>query len=318
MRAICTTVIRGANQYEFSGRIIEIDLTSGQIVMAMHLPNKGQVLGPRGGSRGGRGVRVFGQKIYVAIYDRILVYDFDWNLVSEIKHPYVVGHHEIQVDVEGVWCTTMMDSVVKLDFSGRVLFEWWGSEDDDFVAWLSINRHAWDRTENYDSYEPPAYNESYPGFQCHFNSVYCVDGKVYVYDLSHQALFAVWPRFEPLARVPAWNRAHNVHPRGQDILVNVSGDKRFEIWRMPMGMHKFWRRKPYRTHQVVVVPGPEQSTQFSRSGWVRGLIELGPQEFIVGCNPAGLHHLKDGRVVQSWPISDEVNEAVHGLTLKPC
>ena len=317
MRVICTTVIRGADSYEFSGRVIELDLPEGKIVVSMNLPNKGHIRGPRGGSRGGRGVRVFNNKIYVAIYDRVLVYDLDWNLLSEIQHPYVVGHHEIQVDSEGVWGTTMLDAVVKLDHSGNVLFEWWASEDDDFVAWTKIKKFNWDRSINYLEYEPPSFDETYPGYQCHFNSVYCVDGKVYVYDLKHRALFVVWPKFEPVVRNRAWDRAHNVHPRGDEILANVSGLKTFEIWRMPTsGIRRLWSKKPVRVQRVKIVPGEDRSTQFSRSGWVRGLIKLGPNEFIVGCNPASLYHIRDNQVVHKWQISNEVNEAIHGLTLK--
>lgn len=317
MRVICTTVIRGADQFDLSGRIIEMELPTGAIVMSMNLPNKGNIIGPRGGSRGGRGVQVFNNKIYVAIYDRILVYDLKWNLLSEIQHPHVVGHHEIQVDAQGIWCcSTMIDAVIKLDFSGKVLFEWWASEDDDFVTWVKGNKLLWDRSTDYSTYAPHPDIEGYPNHQFHINSVYCVDGKVYAYDLTTAALFVVWPRFEPIVRNPKWGHAHNVCPRGNEILVNASELKAFEIWRMPQGRQRWWQKKPYRVQRVVVVPGVGKSTQFSKSGWVRGRIDLGPHEFIVGCNPASLHHIKDGKIVQRWQISDEVNEAVHGLTVK--
>jgi hypothetical protein len=318
MRVICTTVIRGADQFDLSGRIIEMDLPSGEIIVAMNLPNKGNIIGPRGGSRGGRGVRVFNNKIYVAIYDRILVYDLNWNLLSEIQHPHVVGHHEIQVDAQGIWCcSTMIDAVVKLDFSGKVLFEWWASEDNEFLAWVKARKFAWDRDIDYSTYAPHPDKEGYPNHQFHINSIYYgIDGKVYAYDLNYAALFVIWPRFEPVARNPAWGHAHNVCLYGRDILVNASAFRSFEIWRMPEGWQRFWNRKPYRVQNIVIVPGKGESTQFSKSGWVRGRIDLGPNEFIVGCNPASLYHLQDGHIVQRWQISSQVNEAVHGLTVK--
>jgi hypothetical protein len=318
MRVICTTVIRAAGSYEYSGRIIELDLPSGEIVMAMNLPDKGFIVGPRGGSRGGRGVRVFDNRIYVAIYNRILVYDLEWNLLSEIRHPHVVGHHEIQVDAQGVWCcSTVIDAVVKLDFEGNALFEWWASEDEAFLSWIKGTKVVWDRDIDYSTYCPPSPDvEAHPDHQFHINTVYCGDGRVYAYDLTSRALFAVWPRFEPIVRNPAWVKAHNVYPRGRDILVNISQRKTFEIWRMPNRLERLLRRRPYLVQRVVVVPGEGRSTQFSKSGWVRGRIDLGRNEFIVGCNPASLHYIRDGQVIRSWKISDDVNEAVHGLTLK--
>lgn len=318
MRVILTTVIRGAGSYELSGRIIELDLPSGEIIMAMNLPNKGFIVGPRGGSRGGRGMRVFDNKIYVATYNYILVYDLEWNLLSEIRHPHVVGHHEIQVDAQGVWCcSTVIDAVVKLDFEGNALFEWWASEDEAFLSWVGGKKIIWDRSVDYSTYYPPSIDvEGHPDCQFHINSVYCVEGKVYAYDLASRALFSVWPRFEPIVRNSAWDYAHNVCPRGRDILVNVSALKTFEIWRMPGRLERFWRRRPYLVQKVVVVPGEGGSTQFSKSGWVRGRIDLGPNEFVVGCNPVSLHYIRDGQVMRVWKVSDDVNEAVHGLTLK--
>ncbi len=317
MRVVCTTIIRGATSFEFSGRIIEIELPSGEIVMSMNLPNKGFILGPRGGSRGGRGVYLFDDKIYVAIYDRILVYDLEWSLLSEIHHPHVVGHHEIWVDAQGIWCcSTMIDAVMKLDFAGNASFEWWASEDEAFVSWTKSKRILWDRSIDYTTYVPPSFDELHPDKQFHINTVCCVEGKVYAYDSNYQALFVVWPRFEPIVRNPVWDHAHNVYPRGRDILVNVSALKTFEIWRMPSRLERFWRKKPYLMRRVVVVPGEGQSTQFSKSGWVRGRIDLGPNEFIVGCNPASLHYIRDGQVMRIWEISDDINEAIHGLALK--
>jgi hypothetical protein len=317
MRVICTTVIRGAEQYDFSGRIIELDLPGGDIIMSTYLPHKGNIIGPRGGSRGGRGVRVFDNKIFVAIYDRVLVYDLAWNLLSEIQHPHVVGHHEIQVDAEGIWCcSTMIDAIMKLDFSGNILFEWWASEDEEFLAWIKVEKFIWDRSVDYSTYAPHPDREGHPGHQFHINSVYCHAGKVYAYDKKYAALFAIWPKFEPVVRNPAWKQAHNVCPRGRDILVNASALRTFEIWRLPEGWQKLWRRRPYLKQRVVVIDGDGQSTQFSKSGWVRGRIDLGPDEFIVGCNPASLHHIRDGQVIHSWQFSTEVNEAIHGLALK--
>ncbi len=317
MRVICTTVIRGAEKYQFSGRIIEIDLPSGEIIMSMNLPDKGSIIGPRGGSRGGRGVRVFRNKIYVAIYDRILVYDIDWNLISEIKHPHVVGHHEIQVDEEGIWCcSTLIDAVFKLDFEGKVLFEWWASEDPQFLKWVKANKYVWDRSIDYSTYAPHPDWEGHPNHQFHINSVYAVNGKVYAYDLARAALFVVWPNFKPIVKNLAWDHAHNVCPGGQeDILVNVSANQSFEIWGVPIGPKKLFRR-PYLKRRVLVTRGEGRSTQFSKSGWIRGRIDLGADEFIVGSNPASLHHIRANHVAQSWYISDKVNESVHGLTLK--
>jgi hypothetical protein len=319
LHVVCSTVRRGATNYELSGRIIEVVLPSGEVTLSMNIPDKGFVSGPRGGTRGGRGVRVSNNRIYVATHNCILVYNFDWKLVNEIWHPHAAGFHEIQVDREGIWCcSTLVDAIFKLDFRGQALFQWWASEDEGFVSWLGARKLAWDKTVDYAAYTLPEEGEVHPNKQFHINTVHQARGKVYGYDSNHQALFQFWPKFAPLIRNPSWNHAHNVYPRRRDILVNNSALKTFEIWRIPSAWERFWhrRRDSYLKKKVVIVEGEGESTQFSTSGWIRGRIDLGRNEFIVGSNPASLHHVKEGKLFQSWFLSNDVNEAIHGLALK--
>lgn len=314
---ICTTVMRGADTFELSGRIIEFSLSEDKIIKSLSLNADVPILGPRGGSRGGRGVRVFEGNIFVAIYDRVLVYDKTWRLVSEVKNPLVAGHHEIQVDPEGIWCcSTLTDAIFKLDFAGNILFSWWASEDDEFVAWTKSRKMIWDKSIDYTAYRHPSGDDKHPDKQFHINSVYCTDNAVFAYDSNYQALFQVWPQFRPVLRNPHWDHAHNVCPRGVEVLVNVSAQKTFEVWRIPTGIERFWKWRPYRVRRVRIFPGEEKSTQFSRSGWVRGLIDIGNDKFLVGANPASLHLINKGFVERRWCISNNVNETIHGLTVK--
>jgi hypothetical protein len=317
MKVICTTVIRGATDFELSGRIIEIELPTGEIQMSMNLPENGEIVGPRGGSRGGRGVRVYQDKIFVAIYNRILVYDLSWNLLSAIRHPHIVGHHEIHIEPDGIWCcSTAVDMIAKLDFNGNVLFEWWAGEEEAFVAWTNSKFIKWDRNFDYSAHLDPSGLELYPGKQYHINNVYRAGAKVYAYDANNSAFFSVWPAFEPLAKNSAWDHAHNVCLRGRDILVNNSACRTFEIWRMPGHLKTHSEETPYLISRVEVVPGTGKSTQFSTSGWIRGRIQLARNEFIVGSNPASLYHIRDGKILHVWQVGHDVNEAIHGLTLK--
>lgn len=318
MRLLCTTVKRGAEDYHISGRILEIEIPSGEIVASLNLPDKCKVSGPRGGSRGGRGVRVLDDRIYVAIYDRILVYNFAWELISEISHPHVVGHHEIQVDAEGIWCcSTIVDAIFKIDFQGRVLFEWWASEDDRFISWLNARKIHWDKTVVYAAYQLPDNNEAHPDKQFHFNSIYNYRGRIYVHDSNHQALFTIWPGFKPVFINPDWENAHNVCPRSKTVLVNNSAKKSFEVWSLPNRKWGLIKTKPRLLKRIKIFQGEERSTQFSKSGWIRGLVPLDYRSFIVGSNPASLYLIKDWSVQRHWRISNDVNESIHGLTIKP-
>jgi hypothetical protein len=283
----------------------------------MNLPENGHIVGQRGGSRGGRGVRTRDNKIFVAIYDRILVFDYFWQLLDEIRHPHVVGHHEIQVEADGILCcSTMVDMVAKLSFDGNLLFEWWAAEDEAFVAWTGGKLTRWNREVDYSSHRDPSGLEFYPGKQYHINNVYRSGGEIHAYDANHSTLFAVWPQFEPITKNPAWDHAHNVSMRGRNILVNNSACRTFEIWRMPGLLRRFWDKSPSLISRLELVPGTAKSTQFSVSGWIRGRINLAHNEFIVGSNPASLYHIRDNEVLNVCELGSDVNEAIHGLALK--
>jgi hypothetical protein len=206
--------------------------------------------------------------------------------------------------------------IAKLDFRGNILFEWWAGEEQAFLAWTGGKLTRWDRNLDYASHRDPSGLEFYPGKQFHLNYVCRTGPKVYAYDANHSALFSVWPTFEPVAKNPAWDHAHNVSLRGRDILVNNSACRTFEIWRMPGFLSKRFNKPPYPVSRLEVVSGLGKSTQFSKSGWIRGRIELGRNEFIVGSNPASLYHIRGGEVLHVWQLSHDVNEAIHGLTLK--
>ena len=313
MRVVCTTVMRGSTDEEMTGRFFEVELPSGRIIKSMNVPSIGSVSGPRGGTRGGRGIAVYGGKTYAAVHNRIFVYDREWNLLGEISNPLVAGHHELQVDSAGIWCcSTLTDSITRLDFTGKILYSYWASEDENFVAWLGRKRILWDKSFDYASL-PLGAEEVHSNKQFHINTVRKMGNEVYAYDCNYSALFRFWPSFRPVVINPAWDHAHNVYLSGVEILVNNSAMKTFEKWRLPKRSRNGVCPDATLLERTTIVPGEERSTQFSKSGWVRGRIDLGRNEFLVGCNPASIHHILDGKVINVFQLSDDVNEAIHGL-----
>jgi hypothetical protein len=312
---VCTTVKRGASEYHLSGRIVEMELPKGIVTKDIELPFQEEVYGPRGGNRGARGVRVFRDRVYVAMHSRILVYDLHWKLLGAIRHPHVVGHHEIEVDREGIWCcSTIVDAVIKLDFSGNKLWEFWASEDAECVRWLGIREIKWDREIDYTAYRLPMDRDAHPNKQLHINTTQIYQHQVFAFDSNCQALFRVYPSFKPVARNCAWDHAHNVTIDGNRILVNNSAACSFEIWRKS---HVGSINDQYELERkIIFVDGDRKSTQFSVEGWIRGRVQLGNGEYIVGSNPACLFYVKDGNVIDRWVLSNDINEAIHGLTLK--
>lgn len=123
MKVICTTVIRHSEKGESHGYIYEIDWNNKKIVKKVEMPNPKAdwlllKLNPRGGSRGGRGVQITDEAIYVANDNMIIMYDHNWNEIRRISNQLFTGIHEIWVSSTGI------DSAIKINFSGNVLKMW--------------------------------------------------------------------------------------------------------------------------------------------------------------------------------------------------
>src|SRR5688572_24487788 len=84
---------------------------------------------PRGNTRGGRGIALWGDdRLICASYHTLKVFDRNLDELYGITHPMMVNLHELVLDPNGnvfVACTST-DSVLEVDLkSGRILNEYW-------------------------------------------------------------------------------------------------------------------------------------------------------------------------------------------------
>jgi hypothetical protein len=127
-----STIIRGA-PIEEGGEIIKIDWESKKILKRHYIvPKEPKVVdpNPRGGSRGGRGIIKYENKILVASYHTIHVFDLDLNPIKDIKNNLFVGIHEIKKVDSYIYVTsTKIDTIVKIDYEGNTI-NYWSARDN--------------------------------------------------------------------------------------------------------------------------------------------------------------------------------------------
>ncbi len=132
MTVYFSTVVRAAPQKN-GGEIIKVDWESKRVIAreaivpshpAVHDPN------PRGSTRGGRGILIDGDEIFVASYHSLLVMDHDLKLKRRISHPLFANLHELAWDAQDIWAaSTDIDVAIKVNRAGKTLDSWFPRED---------------------------------------------------------------------------------------------------------------------------------------------------------------------------------------------
>jgi hypothetical protein len=304
-----STVVRGSSDAEMTGFFYKIDWRSQEILKKIRVPPRvAGVFGSRGGSRGGRGMTVFGDTVYAATFDKILMFDRQLLPRKAISHPLVVGHHELHVDDSGIWCcSTLIDAVIKLTDDGRLLDACFLCEEDA-VLQTGARRVTRDRTVDYMAEANADTDGNRFEEQLHVNTVTVHrDGRIVVWATNTGHLVQIRPHVEVLAHIPHLRFAHNVQLVGDDLFVNHTRAAAFQIY----------PRDNLTTPRVHVDLDTREtaSEQFATSGWIRGMCWVAPDLLVVGTSPAGLIgiDLNTMTVAGRLQLEADVRHAVHGV-----
>jgi hypothetical protein len=142
-RVAVTTIVRAAAVDRPSGYLRIVDLESGA-QQAAPLPDavhRARDPNPRGGLRGGRGIAATGDRMAVAINDRILVLGRDWSLETVISHRWMGGLHDLAVGDEGIWATSAdNDLLLRFGWEGRLRDHWHWRTDRGLCRALGLGR----------------------------------------------------------------------------------------------------------------------------------------------------------------------------------
>jgi hypothetical protein len=125
-RVIISTTVRNAKADEPSGHLYILDLEKWQIIhqgSIIEPPYRAVDPNPRGGFRGGKGIAIYGDQIFLANTACIFRFNRDWDLINVISHPSCSGIHDILLDRENhLWVTsTSNDLLFKFNLDGQCL-----------------------------------------------------------------------------------------------------------------------------------------------------------------------------------------------------
>ena len=124
-------------------------------------------------------------------------------------------------------------------------------------------------------------------------------------------LLRIRPELGVVARMPHLRGAHNVQLVGDDVFVNHTLARTFEVHACDGG------GRPRARVALDAVSAP--SEQFATSGWIRGMCWVNRETLVVGTSPAALIaiDLTTMRVTDRLQLEQEITHAVHGLASGP-
>lgn len=302
-----STVIRSSRDADITGHFYKIDWSTKQILQKQPIPVGNQLIGSGSGNRGGRGIKVFKNQLFATIFEKILILDFDLNLQDEISHPLVIGHHEIAIDDTGIWCcSTPLDAFIKLDYNGNMIDDCFLGEQFPIVR--DHHKYTWlDRSVDYRKIAADD-DDGWIKFgeQFHPNTiVHQPGGEVHGFTNQHGYILRVRPTLEIIAEFPALYGAHNVQFVGDNIFVNNSRKRAFQIY----------DREQTLLLDIRIDISEHPAEQFSTPGWVRGLSFLSPTRVVIGTTPATLIEIdiERGKIIDQMILETDVTHTVHGI-----
>ena len=326
MRVIATTVVRESIKgRQRTGYVYDVDWDARAVTRRLPVPDPSfpeSDDNPRGGVRGGRGVAVTRHGIVVANYDTFHLFDDEWGALDSFSGPLFVGMHEIEWDGERLWTTaTAIDALLTVGLEDRRTDVAWDPHESELGrrAGLARREHPLDGSVDYRRRGAPLVD------RCHLNGVAGRDGALIVNCGLIQPSAGAGARVRRLlGRGRADGRSvvvrlgpegaaetllelrdhdlptHNGQLVGDALVaVNDSTENTFRVFDSATGAKRFDLR----------VPG----------SWLRGMEPVDARRVLVGSAPARLVliDLEERAVTAELPLSDDPNEAVHGLVLCP-
>lgn len=315
IRIFATTVLRGSDSHDLTGFILELDWQNNRVKEQVPIPldSAHPFWNARGGNRGGRGVFVHDTTLYVATAMSVLMFDSELKQIGELTHPYLAGLHEIYVDSEGIWLTsTVHDLVVKLDFDGNVIDEWWGSESQLLQQAFGFTGRNLDLEFNFPEETFISEYERYcKEERLHANTVWPHKGGIYVLACREKAFIRIRPEPERIILYDSQlGSPHNSIVTPEDhIIINDTQNELIRTYDLSSGRNLMTLSTP------IYEDG--NSKQFAKAGWQRGLAHVEGSVYLVGTSPATIFEvdIDKGVVGQICRIDTDVRHCIHGLTV---
>ncbi|HST26719.1 MAG TPA: hypothetical protein VLJ76_12095 [Gaiellaceae bacterium] len=322
-RVAITSVVRYSRETEISGCLRVLDLDRGRLSFVTPSPEstfRQADPNPRGGTRGTRGVSVFGDRIVIANAERLFVFDTSWNLVAELSNDLMADVHDVLAEERGIWAAaTGIDQLLLVGWDGELRYAWSFRKERTLLKELGFGRRALPKAAPIlDLRDPRERNSGYD--RLHLNSLgRGASGLLLSFgrvrpseELDTEYSSALVratengsgsPELELLHRQAGVRLpSHNVAEDGDLLVYNDSSRHRLVAW------------DTARNEARCEVPIPGSPP------YARGLARIGDDLWLVGSQaPLSVHavDLRRAEVVASYPLAGIQDEVVFAICPLP-
>ena len=331
MQIYFSTVVRHAPVAR-GGEVVRLDWNNKRCLNSVTVyPRDPAIIdpNPRGNSRGGRGIEIINDKIYVASYHSIEVCNKNLDWLETLSHNNFAGLHETCLAKDGLWITsTAIDAAVKIDYeSGAVLQQFWPREDAEFARRLNLTPLTIDKTiDNRCNFLAASAKQH---SHLHLNSITLYDDNVYSLFSNYGAIVNL-TRSELIAQDVLLRGGHSLKAiRSGLAFVNSTQGNRLLIYDLTRKMkvkeidllqYEVVKniRKQYSPSPMKRLLGnlPLRNQIKAQPLFWRGLAVHGDHVFI-GMSPAAILciNYQTEEFVDYYCHTTNVREAIHGLEL---
>ena len=332
-----TTVVRAAPP-EDGGELVKLDWESKRVVARVPIVARNPAVNdpnPRGSTRGGRGILLDGNEVFVASYHTVHVFDTSLHPIRSIRNSLFAGLHELAWHDGSIWATsTCIDAAVKVDKHGEELDSWWPREDPTIAGRFSLSPLEIDKAE--DNRVAFVGTSTTTPNHVHINAAAVHEGRPLMLLNRFGCVVKLKPT-EVVLEDPTLRGCHNIlvrrdgtlvindtvnaavrvyDPEGQllrtVVLKQFAPVRRIlrRLWLRRIGVWLGAHGRPYRLFSQLMHP-----VTIARPLFVRGLCETSRGTVLVGISPAAILEidLPSGELRDFYSYSPSVNKCIHGL-----
>lgn len=303
------------------GELVQLDWATKKVLKNLPIfptnPDITHDPNPRGNSRGGKGIIISRDEVFVGSYHTILVFDHDLNLKRKITNDLFVNLHEICFDKGGnIWVSsTTIDCAVKVNPEGHTLKSWWPREEKILQEAFGLRPMQIDKTVDnrlnylHDELEKKEHHT-------HLNSVTKFGEFTYVFLNRQGAVVQVEPEVKIILADPLIKAGHSpvVCEDGKRLILCGSLKKYILIYDLEKGnLIKKISLLDFKEVAELYQQFPDQP--FNKSIFVRGLELIDEDRILVGVSPAAILEIdiKREKLLDFYQYSFDVGDAIHGL-----
>lgn len=334
MQVFFSTVVR-ATPVEKGGELIQLDWDRKTVLSRIPIAPKNPKIidpNPRENSRGGRGIVMLNDEIFVASYHTLEGYNSRLEPTRNITNGLLVGLHEVCKDERGnFWvASTAIDAAIKIDSkTGEALDTRWPREDPVFSKVFNLTPlHIDKRADNRTRFLERSHLEN-PS-HLHLNAVVCWKGNVYTLFNRFGAVVNL-SESRVILRDDSIQGCHNlVITKDGIVIINSTRGRKIVFYTLRNGkkireitlLNYKWVRNTLRRYSPNFFQKMLRKFKLFSSVahpiFIRGL-DLADNHIFVGISPATILcvNYQTGELVDLFPFSDDVRVYIHGLKVFP-